>query len=167
LSTICCTSRDKRRVVGVESFGAHGLALVVIQVVLDVRPGWVTTQRDFHFKGVLDADRERRLEELRGWTWDLFAEQWEDCFSRLLRYVECHGDARVPRSYVIDGCKPGALKAPLTPIANVGSKSCPVGHGSLVVGLGMGCLVMVKGEPNINCIMAATLDDPRWAALRE
>ena len=53
-------------------------------------------QRSFHAKGTLDADRERRLEDLPGWTWDPVADQWEEGFSRLLDYVERHGDARVP-----------------------------------------------------------------------
>jgi transposase-like protein len=30
---------------------------------------WVATQRGSHGKGALDADRQRRLEELPGWTW--------------------------------------------------------------------------------------------------
>ncbi len=31
---------------------------------------WVNTQRSIHAKGILDADREHRLEDLPGWTWD-------------------------------------------------------------------------------------------------
>src|SRR4029077_10805728 len=30
---------------------------------------WVATQQGSHGKGALDADRQRRLEELPGWTW--------------------------------------------------------------------------------------------------
>ena len=30
---------------------------------------WVTTQRHKHAKGTLNADRQRRLQDLPGWTW--------------------------------------------------------------------------------------------------
>ena len=30
---------------------------------------WVNAQRNFHAEGTLDADRERRLKELPGWSW--------------------------------------------------------------------------------------------------
>ena len=68
---------------------------------------WVNTQRSKHAKGTLDADRQRRLQELPGWTWDPLADKWEEGFSRLLDYVERHGDARVPQSYTVDGYKLG------------------------------------------------------------
>ena len=66
---------------------------------------WVITQR--HRRSRLDADRQRRLQDLPGWTWDPYADQWEEGFSRLLHYVERHGDARVPRSYTVDGYRLG------------------------------------------------------------
>ena len=69
--------------------------------------GGSDTQRNNHTKGTLDADRQRRLEELPGWTWDPIADQWEEGFSRLLHYVERHGDARVPQSYTVDGYRLG------------------------------------------------------------
>ena len=49
-----------------------------------------------HAKGTLDADRQRRLQDLPGWTWDPYADKWEEGFRRLLDYVERHGHARVP-----------------------------------------------------------------------
>lgn len=64
--------------------------------------GWVQEQRANHTEGALDADRERRLEELTGWTWDPFAERWEQGFGRLVEYVKRHGHARVPKPYTID-----------------------------------------------------------------
>src|SRR5690349_3139281 len=57
---------------------------------------WVNTQRNFHLKGRLGADRELRLQALPGWAWSAKAQQWEEGFSQLLQYVECHGHARVP-----------------------------------------------------------------------
>ena len=63
---------------------------------------WVSKQRIFHSKGELDVARQRQLQDLSGWTWDPHADQWEDGFSRLLHYVERHGDARVPVSYVAE-----------------------------------------------------------------
>jgi len=68
---------------------------------------WVNTQRVSHGKGTLDADRERRLQDVPGWTWDIKADQWEKGFSRLQDYVERHADASVPRSYAVDGYKLG------------------------------------------------------------
>ncbi len=70
--------------------------------------GWVSQQRIKHADGTLDADRERRLQQLPGWTWDTLAGQWEEGFSRLVDYVERNGDARVPRSCTIDGYRLGA-----------------------------------------------------------
>ena len=69
---------------------------------------WVSNQRSLHFRGALDAERECRLEGLAGWTWDVLDEKFEEAFSRLQRYVNCHGDARVPDSYEDDGYKLGA-----------------------------------------------------------
>ena len=57
----------------------------------------------------LDADRQLRLEDLPGWTWDTKAYQWEEGFSRLLDYVERHGHARVPQSYSVDGFRLGRV----------------------------------------------------------
>jgi hypothetical protein len=59
---------------------------------------WVSYQRTLHFDGALDTQLEHRLEELPGWTWDPRADQWENGFSKMLRYVERHGDARVAQS---------------------------------------------------------------------
>jgi hypothetical protein len=69
---------------------------------------WVHNQRSFCARGALDADRERRLQELAGWTWDPRADKWEEGYRRLVEYVERHGDARVPQLYTIDGYQLGA-----------------------------------------------------------
>ena len=36
---------------------------------------WVKVQRREHSNGALDADRERRVEGLNGWTWDTLDER--------------------------------------------------------------------------------------------
>ncbi len=69
---------------------------------------WVTWQRQLHGDSELDADRERRLSELPGWTWDARAEQWEEGFSNLVEYVKQHGDARVVMTCNFDGFKLGS-----------------------------------------------------------
>jgi hypothetical protein len=68
---------------------------------------WVGSQRQKHAKGILDADRRRRLEDLPGWTWDPFAAQWEEGFQRLVEYLDRHGHVRVPLPYVVDGYRLG------------------------------------------------------------
>ena len=69
---------------------------------------WVAIQRGSHAKGTLDADRERRLQALPGWTWNAIADQWEEGYSRVVDYIERHGDARVPQGYTVDGYQLGA-----------------------------------------------------------
>ena len=62
---------------------------------------WVLKQRTRYGKGSLDSDRQHRLEQLPGWTWDPHADKWEEGFNRLMAYFEHYGDARVPSSYVV------------------------------------------------------------------
>jgi superfamily II DNA or RNA helicase len=69
--------------------------------------GWVVTQRNFRTRGKLDADRQQRLSNVPGWTWDARADQWEEGFNHLLRYVDQHGHSRVPTSYTVDGYRLG------------------------------------------------------------
>jgi len=39
-------------------------------VVAGFRPGqWVSSQRQLHRKGTLDANRVQRLQEVPGWVW--------------------------------------------------------------------------------------------------
>ena len=64
-------------------------------------------QRDKHTEGTLDPARERRLLDLPGWTWDPYADRWEEGFRRLQDYVKRHGDANVPQKYVVDGYRLG------------------------------------------------------------
>ena len=66
---------------------------------------WVANQRTRRSR--LNGDQQQRLESLPGWSWDPLGDQWEETFSQLLRYVEKHGDARVPRTYTVDGIRLG------------------------------------------------------------
>ncbi|MDT2007608.1 hypothetical protein FXW78_30040 [Rhodococcus opacus] len=50
----------------------HGHARVRYAYTIDDHQlgSWVTAQRHKHAQGTLDTDRERRLQELPGWTWN-------------------------------------------------------------------------------------------------
>lgn len=61
---------------------------------------WVRVQRVFYSKGKLASDRVARLENLPGWRWDPFADQWEEGFAALLSYVAREGTARVHRGHI-------------------------------------------------------------------
>ncbi|MEV0761705.1 Helicase associated domain protein [Nocardia sp. NPDC050435] len=69
---------------------------------------WVATQRHKHGKGQLDVVRKQRLDDVPNWTWDALTAQWEEGFTRLVSFVDQHGHASVPQSYVIDGFRLGA-----------------------------------------------------------
>ncbi len=88
---------------------SHGDARVPLAYAVDGHKlgHWVNKQRASHARGTLDADRQQRLQDLPGWTWDTKADQWEEGFSRVVGYVERHGDARVPQSYMVDGYRLG------------------------------------------------------------
>lgn len=68
---------------------------------------WVIKQRRDRVKGILDADRQRRLKDLRGWSWDPRSDLWEEGFCPPFDYVKSHGDARVPSAYTSDGYRLG------------------------------------------------------------
>jgi superfamily II DNA or RNA helicase len=89
---------------------SHGHARISDDYTVDgYRLGkWVQKQRSKQARGTLDADRQQRLQDLQGWTWDPFADQWEEGFSRLLDYVKSHHDARMPQAYTVDGYRLGA-----------------------------------------------------------
>ena len=55
--------------------------------------GWASSEAAYA-KGQLAADRVARLEAVPGWTWDLLADQWEEGFRYLCRFVDREGHAR-------------------------------------------------------------------------
>ena len=68
---------------------------------------WVLSQRGFHHRGGLKADRERRLEELPSWTWDTLASDWEVGFEHLKQFVHREGHARVAQAARENGYRLG------------------------------------------------------------
>jgi hypothetical protein len=68
---------------------------------------WTARQRTSHANGTLAADRRRRLEAVPGWAWDTRVADWREGLNALRRYVECHGDARVPRATIVKGFRLG------------------------------------------------------------
>jgi superfamily II DNA or RNA helicase len=66
---------------------------------------WVSKQRSR--KDIRNADQIHRLAELPSWTWNTKADQWEEGFGYLLRYIEREGHIRVPPEHVEDGCRLG------------------------------------------------------------
>ena len=81
-----------------EYIECHGDAFVPATYKHDGYPlgSWVRKQRRRRVVGTLEADRQQRLGALDGWSWDPFADKWEDGFNHLLKYVEENGHARVP-----------------------------------------------------------------------
>jgi Helicase associated domain len=65
---------------------------------------WVSNQRHNYAIGRLAPDRVARLEATDGWLWATTRSRrrrpWEQSYDKLRRYVEEHGDARVPPDYV-------------------------------------------------------------------
>ena len=88
----------------------HGDARVLRPYVVgDYRLGqWVGIQRSNNNKGTLTHERQQRLEELPGWSWDLKTDAWEEGFQKLLEFVADKGTSRVPQSYSTEGFRLGS-----------------------------------------------------------
>jgi superfamily II DNA or RNA helicase len=57
---------------------------------------WVSSQRSLYAKGILSADRIKKLESV-GFDWDVFYAEWERLYNELKQYRHNHGDSRVPK----------------------------------------------------------------------
>jgi hypothetical protein len=64
---------------------------------------WIIKQRTKQDMKALPPDRQERLQNLPGWTWDPKLDQWEISYARLRRYVEAQGDSKISASYIYDG----------------------------------------------------------------
>jgi hypothetical protein len=63
---------------------------------------WIGSQRKK--RDLLCNERQRKLENIQGWSWSPISEQWENGLAQFKAYVEEHGHGNVPRSHkVIDG----------------------------------------------------------------
>lgn len=68
---------------------------------------WVNNQRAWFRTKRLSHERRRRLESLKGWTWDVREDRWSRGYEALRAYITLHGDALVPSSYTVDGYRLG------------------------------------------------------------
>ncbi len=64
---------------------------------------WVSTQRG---RAATPPERAARLEAVAGWTWDGYADQWEEGIALLQRFIERTGHARVPVTFETTDCFP-------------------------------------------------------------
>lgn len=88
----------------------HGTSRVPQSYTVDgVRLGfWIATQKGTYAKGRLDPARQRRLEELPGWTWTTLSHDvWEERFAMLEKFTAREGHARVPQRHVEQGVRLG------------------------------------------------------------
>lgn len=67
---------------------------------------WVGIQRSRFRSGRLSSDRQTRLEELPGWTWDPVEDAWEIGYQHLLRFAAREGHIRVPAEHTEDDAYP-------------------------------------------------------------
>ncbi len=60
---------------------------------------WVDNQRHKYRLNKLPLARQNLLEDVKGWSWDPHAAQWEEGFQKLLEFVKEEGTALVPSTY--------------------------------------------------------------------
>jgi superfamily II DNA or RNA helicase len=64
---------------------------------------WINAQRAAHRIGELPHDRVARLSSLPGWSWAVFADNWELGFSHLVTFAERGGHARPTETAIDEG----------------------------------------------------------------
>jgi hypothetical protein len=61
---------------------------------------WVSAQRNQYEKGNLSEERQKALETLPGWAWDLREEiRWQEGYAKLKQYCNKYGTAQLKSSY--------------------------------------------------------------------
>jgi superfamily II DNA or RNA helicase len=89
-----------------EAFTArHGNALVPTDHVEEGRRlgNWTHMQRRAYATGDLRNDQIRRLEALSGWSWQPYADQWDEGYAYLEAFSRLKRHTRVPASHVENG----------------------------------------------------------------
>ena len=61
---------------------------------------WVSSRRKEYRKGALSQDRIKQLEAIRGWSWDVNEDQFQEGIQILLTFVEREGHANVPLRHI-------------------------------------------------------------------
>jgi superfamily II DNA or RNA helicase len=80
----------------------NGDALVSLDYKTDDGVGlgaWVGAQRQKYRKRQLSLEKQKTLEQLPGWSWDPFHDQWQEGLRQLNQYVKNKGNALVPAKY--------------------------------------------------------------------
>jgi superfamily II DNA or RNA helicase len=72
---------------------------------------WVNVQRTAYRDGTINAERQKRLEQLPEWSWNPGAERWESMFALLEEYALEFGVSHVPRARSFKGEKLGTWVA--------------------------------------------------------
>jgi hypothetical protein len=61
---------------------------------------WVTGLRQRKLRNALSSFLIERLESLPGWSWDIYADKWEEGFQRYQYFVNEKGSAKIAQQYV-------------------------------------------------------------------
>lgn len=64
---------------------------------------WVSAQRKLFRQGKLPRDRQKRLEEIPGWTWAVGNSQWENFYRLLTVYAAREKNVLVPKKHKEEG----------------------------------------------------------------
>ena len=100
---------DKHRQLGAVTLeaGAKALGVQFIGKVAEVLLGKRVRDPQRSNRDQMPTDRRHRLEAL-GFIWDLWADAWEEGFSKLKAFKAREGHWRVAALYVLDGFKLGS-----------------------------------------------------------
>ena len=61
---------------------------------------WVSAQRSAAKAGTISVERAKRLEALKGWTWDPFMEAWEEGLRQTQKFSRTFRHVQVPAKHV-------------------------------------------------------------------